>query len=413
MKTLKFLLVFTLLTTLVISCKGDDDSKVIEPETQVLTTLDYSNFKPEEVPDLVFANDPSGKLIASVTPDGIPGIYELISQETVSTLYKLSVFRDGELNTYEEVPKGITIQSLKKIPEYDSEVMIQITSFPELSTEQEIAIYGLENEEPELTLGKTTKISVTYDHTLSNDKVLLVISYKPFLQDEKVFRYYGINNINEQPEFILDFSELLIPDYITPVTPLPDGTDIAVIGEINGIINNHKYRLNATAAKNDFMHIASGFDSYDYVYLRSYNSQKFIHQKRTETSIFPEKADHQKPEWNFSYSVSNNKITISSTGNYTIAKIETQPALIDEKSWNWYFPPGSDQEVSIPELPVSIASIFSDYFSNTDEFYIHKVDLHTHTKYNNHEVYLTALLNNLVENGDETLSITLKPNPSN
>ena len=395
MKTIK-LIIFYLIIGLYISCSNDDDHTDLVSN---LATFDYTDSSPNAIPDIIFANDLEGKLIAQINTNGIPDIYELKPEEglslsslTLSFYSESSSGSEKNLLSYYDVP----VNTLIKPSEYNINYSNQLKLNFNLSgtTNYVVSIYGLRRQFVDQTDNGLGMVSHTYNYDPQNsaNKLFIRLRYTDASGTQRYF-YKWIEGYQSTSEITYELSDFVEATLTSPVLndEANDYSGFDLYGSLNGINCN----LKAFGAS-DYYNIAEGFDNYVVRYYGGYTDD-FAHEKMIASSSYPENIMVTRPNWNINYSVNNDILTTETTGEYSLLFLRTSYENTSEDlNWNIAFPPQS-KSYTIPELPVALESDFGQHFSNGLPFDQHYAPMTLYENYSDYNNLVTDLINESID----------------
>lgn len=400
------LIVATLTIMSVVGCSKDDSNKPLEiPNETVLATFDYSGYDENSIPNRIFANDNDGVLLATVDINGIKGTYELKTNLPVDgNSFTLSMYNEnvGEksLTSISGVPLGFHLENKRPPLQYESNIVVHY----DLAgvTDYQVFTYGLKDKIVSLDDDDAGNVVHSFDYNSENssNKLYLYLRFTDAMGVPK-HAYHWVEDYKSVSEVNISFADFTEATLIDPV--LDDSAELSGIQSLNGLLNGNRCNLYAFNPQ-EYLHLTSGFDGYSYRYHGSHDGGKFSHEVLRTTDFYPENISVTLPDWDFSYSVDANEMSISTTGNHLLARMITSfETESDEISWVLWFPNKGTTTFSIPELPQSLQAIYENYFNGTtyDQHYIIMDRFSNETDYGN---YLVNLYGNLMDyQGDDRL----------
>ncbi|RZS99226.1 hypothetical protein [Aquimarina brevivitae] len=402
MKTIKFILV-VLLIQLIISCSNDDQGV---RGTNVLTTFDFTAVDPNQIPDVIFANDQNGNLIAELSLGGVPDVYQLTSDELyLAGNFTLSLFNESSsgteksLSTFYQVPVGQTLQIPESNYQYDGELKLNF----DLSgtTNHQVNVYGLRRQFIDQSDDGAGQFSYTfaYNEEASANRLFIKLRYTE-IGGMTRYAHLWVNDYTSSNEYfytIPDFAETLLNR-----PTLNDEADDYSGFDLYGVLNGFNCNLYDPVTR-DFYTVTEGFDNYLIRYYGGYTDD-YTHQKRIVTNTFPENITTIRPNWDMNYSFVNNALAIEVNGQFSLLTLRTSyENTPNDINWDLYAPPVSGT-YNLPELPSSLSADYQNHFNSGNPFDQDYAPMSHFTAYPNYNNLIINYLSNRTEHdGDERL----------
>lgn len=395
---------------LTLGCKKDDDDPtLVDPDREIiLGTFDYSDQESNRIPDIIFANSNEGTLLATVETNKVSGIYELKTKGFGNENFKLSYYNASEgekvLTTISGVPTGINIEEENRMQSYESNITINY-AFPGV-TDYIAYTNGLVFNGPSNTDDGAGNIRQAFEYNAaeSSDKLFLYIRYTNALGERK-HAYRWEENYKATAELNLSIADFTEATLIYPV--INSDVEEGGLSAISGLLNGRACDLNAYNP-NKYLYITTGFDAYRYIYNGGYDDYAFSYKKTVTTNNYPENITINRPNWDFSYIVNNNKLLINTTGNHLFSRIITKiNSPVAEVSWSLWIPNNGTNTVSLPELPETLKIVYDSHFNDVTLFDQHYTSMESFKDYSNYATWLRNYYNNditLDYFGDERLT---------
>ena len=400
MKTIKSIL-FYLIAGLFISCANDDDQTDL---VSTLATFDYTDSSSNAIPDIIFANDLNGQLIAQINTNNLPGIYELKPEQGyASSTFNLSFYSEHSsgteknLGSYYDVPVNISIKPTQYNYTYSNQIKLNFNLSG--TTNYLVNIYGLRSQFVDQTDDGLGMVSHTYNYDPQNsaNKLFIKLRYTDGTGTQRYFYRWteGYQSTDEITYELSDFAEVTLANP-TLNDEANDYSGFDLYASLNGINCNLK-----AFGSSDYYNITEGFDNYVVRYYGGYTDD-FAHEKMIASSTYPENITVTRPNWNINYSVDNDILTTETTGQYSLLFLRTSYENTSEDlNWNIAFPPQS-KSYAIPELPIALETDFGQHFSNGSPFDQHYAPMTLYNNYSNYNNLVTDLINESIDyEGDE------------
>lgn len=413
-KSILYIFLLSLSTTIFLSCSNDDDNPGIDPNQEIiLATFDYSNLSVNSLPNMIIANNAEGELLTSVETNKIPGIYTLTAKGYASNSFMLTTLLETDsyksLMTIKGVPVGSSAIAPNHHPTRNGSIKFTLNLTG--ATRIRLSVYGLKNRTvTDGTDPLTSSPTKTYEYNKesSGDKIFLKIRYKPNDVDPVIYAYTWIDNYKEAENRDLSFADFnIVPASSITINDTSDDsyTDLSAIYDTNRYVNLESNFSN-------HMEITEGFEYYLTSYGGSY-PDGVRHSKAIKTDILPETVSITKPDWNFSYTSTSNSLQLQPSGNYLFTNIDTQIINPAAKNLSWLIiiPNNGANKVTLPQLPESLSD-YTDYFEDTSRFedhYVRMINLSNNLSYVDYIQDSIDRTYSLADQNGESISIKINP----
>ncbi|TPN85379.1 hypothetical protein [Aquimarina algicola] len=393
---IKYILLFYASIGLLLSCSNDDDATnpIVDPDQEiVLATFDYSNLNVNSLPNMIFANNAEGELLASIETNKIPGVYTLTAKGYASNSFMLTTLLETDryksLSTIKNVSVGSegTATDRSFTSNGTLKVTLSLTSDIQMNSFFINGLRGISESTNDIdpSTGTITR-TFAYNKEASASKLFLKIEYRTSTTPT-TFAYKWLENYKETDDVIVTLDDFTMASS-TPIT-VDDEADFSSV-RVLGVYENN-YKVNLRGSFSERLQITTGFDEYIVSYDGEYPNSN--HSKTSRSSTVPDNISITRPDWDFNYTSTSENLQLQPSGDYLFSNIYTEIKIEDGKDLEWFItiPNNEDKTFIVPQLPESLSG-FENYFEDTSKFDSHSVDLIDLANGSDYEDYIKNLI---------------------